>query len=671
MALTARQEVQLRLGLDPVLAHDYLFADRHPNQDPGFLRQMILNWHSQKQYLCEMAFRGSTKSTTGEEALAIGALYARFKFAIVFGASLAMAQQRVHAIRREFERNNRIINLYGEMKGPIWGDTRIELSNGVTIVAMGRGQAMRGSKEEDVRPDLVFFDDIEDKEELAKEDLREKIQSWVFGDVLPAMDDPARRRVRIACNALHEECLGMRLKKAQDQGTGDFEVSVTPIEYLDENGERQSSWPDRFPLSFIDKEKKRMYGMGRGIEFEAEYMCNPVAPASRPFRKGHMRTVARAKTWEAAYCMFDPARTTGLKSANTGYAAWSWVGGKLVVWDAWGKQLMPDAIIESMFNVQDQLHPVHLGFEEDGLNQWALQPIRQEMVRRAVSLPLLPVKAPRNKNDFIKGLQIYFESGQVEFAHDLPDLVESLVNFPTGRIDAANALAYALRLRPGAPIYESFGARHVSDSIAPVQGRPLWLCLNATRGLLTGVVLQVFDGAVRVFADVVREGDPQTVLARTVGDLQLEFGGKPLQLVAGPQHFDRYNNVGLQQAAARIPASIRAATAPAGGRALLTDLLERERASMPMVMVSANAPWTSNALAGGYARVMRDNGMYADDAQDGVYKLLMEGVESFLGLMALGSTDGDERGSVNATTANGQAYRSIIGGGVAVRELKR
>lgn len=670
MALTPRQEIQLKLGANPALAHAWLFEGRHPNADPPFRERMILDWHSPKQYLCEMAFRGSAKSTTAEEGLAIDALYLRFKFCIVFGASLALAQQRVHSIRREFEKNARIIQIFGDMRGPIWGDTRLELANGVMIMAMGRGQAMRGSKEEDLRPDLVVFDDIEDKEELAKEDLREKIQSWVFGDVIPGMDDPAKRRVRVLCNALHEECLGMRLKKAWEAGTGDFEVHVTPIEYTDDKGERQPAWPDRYPLDFIEREKKRMYSLGRGIEYEAEFMCNPVAPASRPFRRGMMRVVSRAKTWEAAYCMFDPARTVGAKSAHTGFAAWSWIGGKLVVWDAWGKQLMPDQIIDSMFSVQTALHPVHMGFEEDGLNQWALQPIRTEMVRRGEALPLRPEKAPRSKNDFIKGLQLYFENNQVEFAKELPDLAEALVNFPTGKIDAPNALAYALKLRPGAPVYESFGARHVTDTIAPVQGRPVWLCLNATRGLLTGIVLQVFDGCIRIFADVVREGDPQIVLPGAIADLQVELG-KPVQLVAGPQHFDRYNNVGLQQAAARIPKEIRAATAPARGRKLLSDLLERERAGMPMLLVSSHAPWTSNALAGGYARALKDHGMYSDDAQEGVYKVLMEGLESFVGLLDLGLDEGYGHGSLNATTPDGRPYQSILGGAPAVRELKR
>lgn len=670
MPLSTRQQIQVKLGADHLLAHRYLFAHRHTNEEPPFRARMIGDWHSSKQYLCELAFRGSTKSTTAEEGLCIDALYQRFKFCIIFGASLPLAQQRVHSIRREFEKNKRILQIWGDMRGPIWSDTRIELSNGVVIQAMGRGQAMRGSKEEDTRPDFMVFDDIEDREELAKEELREKIQSWVFGDAIPAMDDPKLRRVRMLCNALHEECLGMRLKVAEEKGVGDFEVHTTPIEHIDENGERVSSWPDRYPLSFVDRERERMYSLGRGIEFEAEYLCNPISPQSRPFRKAMFKTIPRARTWEAVYAMFDPARTVGAKAANTGFAAWSWIGGKLVVWEGWGKQLMPDGIVSEMFAAQRELHPVHMGFEEDGLNLWALQPIRNEMVRRGEVMSLRPVKAPNNKTDFIRGLQHYANVGLIEFAKDLPELVTSLINFPTGRIDAANALAYALKMRPGAPVYETFSAKHVSDTISPIEGRPVWLCLNATRGLLSGAAVQVIDGSLRVFADVVREGDPATHLGRAVQDIQLELGC-PVRLVCGPEHFDRYNNVGLVQAAARIPQEARAGTASVAGRGVLNDLLERDRGQNAMIMVAASAPWTLNALAGGYARVLKPNGMYSAETEQGIYKVLVEGLESFVGLMAMGSTDGDRYDSFNAVTPQGRRYRSILGGDVEVRELKR
>jgi len=270
------------------------------------------------------------------------------------------------------------------------------------------------------------------------------------------------------------------------------------------------------------------------------------------------------------------------------------------------------------------------------------------------------MRAPPGKIDFIRGLQPFFQAREVEFAKPLPELQEQLLGFPTGRIDAPNALAYALKMRPGAPIYDDFGGRHVAEELKPASGRPVWLCLNATRNVLTGVVVQVLDGCLRIFADGLREGDPATILASFVADLQLEAGA-PVRLVAGPLHFDQYNNVGLVQAAARLPREVRTAVAPGRARASIANLLQRERQGMPMVMVSSNARWTLNAFAGGYSRALLKQGQLADYAEEGVYRTLMEGLESFMGLMELGSPDDEDDGRTYAVTSDGRRYVTMLG----------
>jgi hypothetical protein len=49
-----------------------------------------------------------------------------------------------------------------------------------------------------------------------------------------------------------------------------------------------------------------------------------------------------------------------------------------------------------------------MGVEEDGLNEFLMQPIRQEQVRRGMMLPVEGVRAPIGKIDFIRALQPFF-----------------------------------------------------------------------------------------------------------------------------------------------------------------------------------------------------------------------------------------------------------------------
>ena len=53
--------------------------------------------------------------------------------------------------------------------------------------------------------------------------------------------------------------------------------------------------------------------------------------------------------------------------------------------------------------------------EKDSLDEYLLQPIRYEMLRRGVVLPIRPLNAPqdRAKDEFIMGLQPFFRAGDI------------------------------------------------------------------------------------------------------------------------------------------------------------------------------------------------------------------------------------------------------------------
>ena len=62
--------------------------------------------------------------------------------------------------------NETILEIFGSMVGPVWHETKVELSNGAVIQAFGRGQSLRGVKHNDTRPDFCLIDDIEDEDSV-------------------------------------------------------------------------------------------------------------------------------------------------------------------------------------------------------------------------------------------------------------------------------------------------------------------------------------------------------------------------------------------------------------------------------------------------------------------------------------------------------------------------
>ncbi|HEX3982607.1 MAG TPA: hypothetical protein VHX12_02840 [Acidisoma sp.] len=653
------EEIIRTLAADRVKMHRVLFAHRHKDSTPPFLVRMILDWHSPVANHCDIAFRGSAKSTTGEEAIILKALLREFQHCIIFGESADRACERLHSIRREFEKNQFIHQIFGHLRGQPWGDDQLELTTGIVIQAMGRGQAIRGTKQEISRPDLIFADDIEDRASVSTPEGRDKIQKWFLGDVLPACDPDAK--VRIAANALDPECLAVRLK-ASDSG---FQVKTYPWEYIDRDGARQATWPDRFPLPIIDSTRKRMYALGRGREYQMEYMCEASPPEDKPFRSDMFRTSGHGgsepviRTWQAVYAMLDPARTVRSTSATTGCAVWSWIGNRLIVWESWGRMLMPDEIVNAIFDIDAEFDPTMIYVEEDGLNEFLMQPIRQEQVRRGRTVPVKAVRAPKGKMDFIRGLQPWFNAREVIFAKDLPDLKQQLLGFPTGRIDAPNALAYAPRLRAGAPIYDGFSARNCNEDLRPAPNRPVWLALNATRTITTGVLLQVLDGSLRIYADWVSEGDCRETAPRIIQEVAMETGGA-VRPIMGAIHSDPYNNVGLMQAVKAMPRECWSSGRPEDGRISLIALLGQELRGFPALLINKTARWTLNGFAGGYARAINKQGMLADHAEEGVYRTLMEGLESTVGLLSARGGDDDEAEKVYAWTPGGRRYLSAL-----------
>jgi len=83
----------------------------------------------------------------------------------------------------------------------------------------------------------------------------------------------------------------------------------------------------------------------------------------------------------------------------------------------------------------------------------------------------------------------------------------------------------------------------------------------------------------------------------------------------------------------RLPAELARGGDPTKGRAVLRALISQQTQGRPLLQVSPQARWTANGLAAGYARATdaRAGGVpVAEEASEGVYRTLIEGLESAL-----------------------------------------
>ena len=622
----ARGEVVLKLARDPVLAHEMLFSHRHPDAIPAFHEAIIRDWHGESRSVLTMAFRGAAKSTLAEEAIIFEACLRRFRNILIIGENYERACDRLRSVKREFETNELIGGLFGGMVGPIWHECKIELSNGVVIQAAGQGQAVRGTKHIDLRPDYLFVDDLESQESVATPEARRKLSSWVYGDLFPALDPHAVRRV--AATPLDPEAWAVSLL-----GSEGWVASVYPIEHVDDAGERVATWPSRFPLEWIDRQKAELAAAGKALEWEQEYMCRAVDPESRIFTEPMIRCEPQVRTWHATYAVYDPARTTNKTSSTTGRVVASWVNNRLIVWEATGEMWKPDEILDDMFAVDEKYGPVAIGVEQDGLHEFIMQPLRHAQVQRGHLLPIRPLKAPKGKIDFIKSLQPFFKAREVIFAGERAGFEEAIaqfIGFPTGKVDVPNALAYMLLMRPGLPVFSGFTIGHVRTNATRAFSEKLYLALNANNQTTAGALIGAHGKVVTVYADFMFCDGPGESLDALVKEASLA-AGKAFVTYAPREHFDTLNGIGLRAAARNIPLEVRRGGDPMAGQEELRKLLGAYVAERPAFQVAEEASWTLRALAGGYARKPG-----RDDAEENCYAVLMEGIQALVGVLKAG-----------------------------------
>lgn len=688
-----RADVIQRFLRDPWLAHSYIFAHRHTEESCEAHKACVADiWSGDARRNIE-AFRGFGKSTLLEETLILKAAMRMFHNILIVGAAEARAIERLAAIKHEILTNETLEATFGQLKSEPWQETRIVLSNGVCIQALGRDQSILGLKYLDWRPDAVLIDDVEPADETRSEAEKLKTWNWFTRALVPSLDSPVNSWIRVLGTRRGALSLSERLE------TAGWPTSKYPIETVGERGERAATWEAKFPLSKVD-DLRAMY-RGDLHAYEQEFMCRASSDAARLFKREELRYEQRGRTFEPVWVMYDPARTKGQTSATTGKAVWSWVGNKLLVWECAGHMWTPDEIIDDVIATARKYGPVSVAIEKTGLNDWLMQPLRHAMLREGILLPLVGVEAPRGKLDFIAALQPLITAGELILMgepSDFASFAEQVHSFPRGRIDAPNALAYARTLRAGQPQYPDFGQRHVDVDSRALDDLPLFLGCNSDGQVVAAQLVQRRGRGLVVLADHLAEGLPGEVVAELAAEVALLHqattrhtarhyqGGDDLyklpqsletvaptqaNWVIPPDHFQAWNNHGLEQAIRRIPARVSMGKPPADGRAAVSRALREESMGVPRLMVSSEATWTLRAMSGGYVRGVGGSGLPNERAQPGIYRVLMEGLESLVGSLLVGASADSGEGAPGiagdapspqpiAYTRGGVAYKSAI-----------
>jgi hypothetical protein len=134
--------------------------------------------------------------------------------------------------------------------------------------AIGQGQQMRGINIDNQRPDLAIVDDVEDNDNTSSESQQKKLDQWMYGPFLQALDK--RRKVLWLGNMLSKTCLLARQSRNPSWNPVVFGSLIK-----DSDGVLRPLWPDRWTIEQLMESFREYKAMGLVETWMCEMMNMP------------------------------------------------------------------------------------------------------------------------------------------------------------------------------------------------------------------------------------------------------------------------------------------------------------------------------------------------------------------------------------------------------------
>ena len=659
------------LSVDRALASRVIFGHRHSEETPAFHIEMVDLWRCEEEFLCIEAFRGGAKTTLSEEFLLLEALFGNFNYCLLFGETYTKACMRIEAIKHELTHNHKIHELFqGPFKCKPWNESQIGLPNGALLEAHGWEEEIRGYKHLNARPDRAHLDDIETLSSVRDTDAVDAGWRKLNQQLIPAMDKN-RRKVRITGTPLADDCILHRCASTKEWVVAKFPIvtarGVEGAEAIDHPTAR-ATWHERYPLSWVRSERDRMSNSGLLREFVQEFQLIAAQTQGKPFTEEEIRYEDLGPlTYAPRVYICDPARTANVgKSDRTGRVVVARVGTRFYVYESSGEYWKPDAIVGSCFDTSRRHDDCEIAIERNSLDEWLMQPLRAEMIRRGYSLELTPILAPgdRSKEQFILGLQPYFKAGDIilvggKSKHQ--QLVQEILNFPAGKRDILNALAYVQRVFGGEAVYGEFGQECIVSGHVPDKQSQLVLGVHATLTEVCAVLVEVEGKHMTVlhsFQSTLGAEDAVEDITRLV---VAAYPGQAVKVFVPADDYDQQSRVAVVDALRRARISVYRGSHIAAARGCLADMLRTQMQGRRLLRVASTANGALRALAGGYKRAVGKDGKATGEPERNVSRTLMEALETAVHAVQAGTLAAElPDGFGRSRNVHGVGYLSTV-----------
>lgn len=252
------------LEADPELWFKYYFpqycyaepADFHKQATKRIMANM--EWYEVRNWSRELA-----KDVRTMMEMLFLMLTGKKRYMLMISNSYDNAEKFLAPYKGNLEANQRIIHDYGIQELPgSWTSGDFVTRKGFGFLALGAGQSPRGTRLEEVRPDILVFNDIDTDEECRNPDIIENKWKWIESAAIGTRSVSKKTLVIFLGNIIAENCCVVRATEKAD--------FVHVVNIRDENG--VSSWPQKNSEEQIDRVLSKVSYSAQ----QREYYNNPI-----------------------------------------------------------------------------------------------------------------------------------------------------------------------------------------------------------------------------------------------------------------------------------------------------------------------------------------------------------------------------------------------------------
>ena len=231
-------------------------------------------------------------------------LTGRKRYLMMVSATEDAAVRLLAPYRANLEANGRLIDFYGPQQSiNKWEESHFVTKTGLTFLAVGYGNAPRGTRNESVRPDIIDIDDYDTDKDCRNPVILDKKTEFIERAVIPTRSVSRPTLILAKGNLIAKDTVIGRLGAKADKHM--------VVNIVDKEG--KSTWPEKNTLEHIERVRATI---STGA-FQAEYMNNPIHEG-KVFKNLPLGKMPALSKFKFLVCYGDPSTSNnGKKGSST------------------------------------------------------------------------------------------------------------------------------------------------------------------------------------------------------------------------------------------------------------------------------------------------------------------------------------------------------------------